>query len=86
MWSPKAGWGLAKKDPQQGKAEVYVAKGNDVRKFKTRRDSKPYGWLINVSKLATTTAAPPELVAQVDCFLRVLEAEGQCRHRDGDTF
>ena len=81
VWSPKAGWGIAKKRPQQGKVEVYVAKGNDARKFMTRRDSKPYGWLVNVSKLATTAAAPPELVAQVDCFLRVLETEGQCRHR-----
>lgn len=86
VWSPKAGWGIAKKDPQQGKVEVYVAKGNDARKFKTRRDSKPYGWLVNVSKLATTAAAPPELVIQVDCFLRVLGGERQCRHRDGDTF
>ena len=84
VWSPKVGWGIAKEDEQQGRVAVYVARGDDVREFKTRRDSKPYGWFVNASKLATIAAAPPDLVAQVDWFLEALESVGPCRDRDGD--
>ena len=67
VWSPMAGWGITEKDQQGGKVEVYVAKGDDVRKFKA------HGWLVNMSQLSATPGVPADLAAGVDSFLQDLE-------------
>ena len=85
VWGPEGGWGIAMNDQKGGVVEVYVAKGDVVRKFRTRRDSEQYGWFVNVSKLAATVEAPPDLVADVDFFLQVLDNVDRSRASDGDT-
>ena len=66
LWSPTGGWGVVKQDQQAGKVDVYVAKGDDVRKFKA------HGWFVNVSRLSETSGVPDELRAEVAVFLQLL--------------
>ena len=67
VWSPKGGWGIVKTNQHDGKVDVYVAKGDDVRTFRA------HGWLVNVSQVGATAGAPAELLDRVDSFLRGLE-------------
>ena len=67
VWSPMGGWGFTENNQQGGKVEVYVAKGDDVRKFKA------HGWLVNMSQLSATPGVPADLAAGVDSFLQDLE-------------
>lgn len=41
VWSPKGGWGIVKTTQRDGKVDVYVAKGDDVRTFRA------HGWLVS---------------------------------------
>ena len=66
LWSPTGGWGVVKQDQQAGKVQVYVARGDDVRKFKA------HGWFVNVSRLSETLGVPVELRAEVAAFLQLL--------------
>ena len=67
VWSPKGGWGITSADQYDGKVNVYVAKGDEVRTFRAE------GWFVNVSRLPETPQVPDELAAEVVAFVEVLE-------------
>ena len=67
VWSPTGGWGIAKEDQHGRNVAVYVAKGDDVRKFRAE------GWFVNVSQLVAMPGVPEELWAEVVAFVQVLE-------------
>ena len=67
VWSPSGGWGITKEDQRGRNVAVYVAKGDDVRKFRAK------GWFVNVSQLGEVPGVPDELVAEVAAFEQVFE-------------
>lgn len=69
VWSPKGGWGITKADQRDGKVDVHVAKGDDVRTFQAE------GWFVNVSRLGEIQGVPDDLVAAVGGLEQVLESD-----------
>ena len=63
VWSPKGGWGITREDQHDGKVNVYVAKGDDVRPFRAE------GWFVNVSRLPATPQVADDLAAEVVAFV-----------------
>ena len=79
VWSPPGGWGIVKENQHDGKVQVYVAKGDDVRTFRAE------GWFVNISRLGETPRVQDELVAEVDAFVQVLENVDARRAGDGTS-
>ena len=75
VWSPKGGWGITRTDQHDGKVNVYVAKGDDVRQFRAEGwfEFRTEGWFVNVSRLPEISQVPDELAAEVVAFGQVLE-------------
>ena len=85
VWSPNGGWGITTKDQHDQHVDVYVAKGDVERTFKTRWHSHPHGWFLNVSMLTRISGIPPDLVEQADSFLQALTNVSKGRMREGIT-